>query len=127
MELVVVVIALALIEYMYITMQVGFGRGKYDVPAPAISGNPTWERLYRVQMNTVEQLIIFVPSVWFFGTYVSAPIAAGIGVVFIVGRFLYFTSYVKDPEKRTVGFVMGFASNVTLVLGSLIGAALRLF
>ena len=126
MELVVIVVALALLEYMYISFQVGSARGKYDVPAPAISGHPTFERLYRVQMNTVEQLIVFLPSVWFFGVYVSAPVAAGLGVVFIIGRFLYLTSYVKDPEKRTAGFALTFLPNAILVLGALIGAALTL-
>lgn len=126
MELVVIVIVLALVEYMYITFQVGAGRAKYDVPAPAISGHPTFERLYRVQLNTVEQLVIFLPAIWLFGTFVSAPIAAGIGGVWIVGRFLYFRSYVKDPASRTVGFVMGFLCNVVLLVGSVIGAAMQL-
>ena len=126
MELVVIVVALALLEYMYIALQVGLGRGKYDVPAPAISGHPTFERLWRVQMNTLEQLIIFLPSMFAFGTYVSAPIAAGIRRVVITGRFIYFNAYVKDPENRTTGFLMTFGSNVVLVLGSIIGAALSL-
>ncbi len=126
MELVVIVMVLALLEYIYISLQVGRGRGKYDVPAPAMTGHPTFERLYRVQLNTLEQLIIFLPAIWFFGTYVSAEIAAGLGVVFIVGRFLYLTSYVKDPEKRTGGFLLTFASNVILLLGALVGAVSKL-
>jgi uncharacterized membrane protein YecN with MAPEG domain len=126
MELVAIVIVLALFEYLYIAFQVGAGRGKYDVPAPAISGHPTFERLYRVQMNTLEQLIVFLPGMWFFGLYVSAPIAAALGLVFIVGRAVYLTSYVKDPEKRSVGFMLTFVSNVILLLGALIGAILAL-
>ncbi len=126
MELVVIVIVLALLEYIYISVQVGRGRGKYEVPAPAMTGHPTFERLYRVQLNTLEQLIIFLPAIWLFGTYVSAEIAAGLGVVFIVGRFLYLTSYVKDPEKRTGGFLLTFASNVILLLGALVGAVSKL-
>ena len=126
MELVVIVIALALIEYIYIAGQVGAGRAKYGVPAPAISGNPTFERLYRVQMNTLEQLIVFLPSIWFFAVYVNAAVAAGLGVVFIVGRLVYMTSYVKDPEKRTTGFLLTIGPNIVLVLGALIGAVVRL-
>ena len=126
MELVVIVVALALLEYIFLSMQVGMGRGKYDVPAPAISGHPIFERLYRVQMNTLEQLIIFLPSIWLFAEYVSANWAAALGVVFIVGRFVYFRNYVKDPEKRTIGFLLTFSANVIMLLGALIGAALAL-
>lgn len=123
MALVVIVVALALLEYIFLSMQVGMGRGKYDVPAPAISGHPTFERLYRVQMNTLEQLIVFLPSIWLFATYVSANWAAALGVLFIVGRFVYFKNYVKDPEKRTIGFLLTFSANVIMLIGALIGAA----
>ena len=126
MELVVIVVAVALLEYIYLATQVGQARGKYEVPAPAISGHPTFERLYRVQMNTLEQLIIFLPSIWLFATYVSTGIAAALGVVFVVGRFLYFKGYVDDPEKRTTGFLLTFGANVALLFGALVGAALTL-
>ena len=126
MELVTIVIAVALLEYMFIAFQVGAGRTKYNVPAPAVTGHPTFERLYRVQLNTLEQLIVFLPSIWLFATWVSAPAAAGLGLVFVVGRALYSTSYVKDPAKRGPGFLLGYVANAILVLGSLIGAALKL-
>jgi glutathione S-transferase len=127
MHLIAIVIAIALLEYYYITFQVGSGRAKYGVPAPAISGDPTFERLYRVQMNTVEQLVVFLPAIVFFGYYVSAPVGAGVGLVFVLGRALYFISYVKDPEKRTTGFLLTFLANMVLVVGGLIGAALQAF
>ena len=126
MELVVIVVAVALLEYIYLATQVGQARGKYEVPAPAISGHPTFERLYRVQMNTLEQLIIFLPSIWLFATYVSTGLAAALGVVFVVGRFLYFKGYVDDPEKRTTGFLLTFGANVVLLFGALVGAVLTL-
>ena len=77
-------------------------------------------------MNTLEQLIVFLPSIWFFGTYVNAAAAAGLGVVFIIGRGLYLASYVKDPETRTTGALMTMGSNVILLFGALIGAGLAL-
>ena len=126
MGLVAIVVAVALLEYIYLSVQVGQARGKYDVPAPAISGHPTFERLYRVQMNTLEQLIIFLPSIWLFATYVSTGIAAMLGVLFIIGRFVYFKGYVDDPEKRTTGFLLTFGANVILLFGALVGAALTL-
>jgi glutathione S-transferase len=122
MELVAIVITLALIEYMYISMQVGMARGKYGVPAPAITGDPTFERYYRVQQNTVEQMVIFLPSILLFAHFVMPAAAAALGLVFIVGRALYFKGYVAAPEKRSTGFMLTFVPNVILVLGALIGA-----
>jgi glutathione S-transferase len=122
MELPAIVTVLALLEYMVFTFRVGTSRLKYKVEAPATSGHPEWERLFRVQQNTLEQLIVFLPGLWLFSIYVSPTVGAGIGLFFLVGRMLYFTSYVRDPKSRTVGFLLGFLSNAALVLGGLGGA-----
>jgi glutathione S-transferase len=127
MELVAAVISIALLVYMYITFQVGSARTKYGVEAPAISGHPVFERTYRVQLNTIEQLVVFLPSIWIFGLYVNAGVAAALGLVFVLGRALYFVGYVKDPAKRTTGFLLTFLPNVILLLGALIGAVLQVF
>jgi uncharacterized membrane protein YecN with MAPEG domain len=124
MEIVAFVALLALAEYMFFSFQVGLARGKYEVEAPAVTGHPIFERKLRVQQNTLEQLIVFLPSLWFFGIYVSSTLAALLGIVFVVARFLYSTGYVADPAKRTVGFGMGFLAQVILLFGALIGSAL---
>ncbi len=126
MEMLAIVTGLALIEYMVFGFRVGMARGKYEIAAPAISGNEIFERHYRVQMNTVEQLAIFLPALWIFGSFVSAPIGAALGVVFIIGRAIYAVSYVADPKTRTAGFLIGYLSNIALVLGSIGGAAAAL-
>ncbi len=120
MELVGLVITIALLEYMVFTGYVGWARGKFGVNAPAVSGNADFERYYRVQMNTLEQLMVFIPAILLFANYGNATWAAAVGVLFVVGRPLYFLGYVKDPAKRGPGFLLGFAANVILVIGSLV-------
>jgi len=126
MELPAIVTLLAVLEYMFFSFQVGMGRQKYGVSAPATSGNPDWERLYRVQVNTVEQLVVFLPALWIFSAFVNPKVGASVGLLFVIGRFLYYTGYIKAAEKRTPGFLMGFLANAILVVGGLGGAILKL-
>ena len=126
MALVAVVIALALIEYLVFGILVGRARVRCDVPAPATTGHPVFERYFRVQQNTLEQLIVFVPSMWLFGLYVSPLWAAGLGILFVLGRVVYLTGYVADPKKRGAGFGLSFLPTAILALGSLAGAILSL-
>jgi hypothetical protein len=74
-------------------------------------------------MNTLEQLLVFLPSIWLFAEYVNAWVAAALGVLFIVGRALYFRGYVQAPESRHAGFVLSAVPNVALLVGALIGTA----
>ena len=115
------VILLSLIEYMVFGMLVARARGKYAVAAPAISGNPAFERCFRVQQNTLEQLVVFIPATWLFGLYVSPRWAAAIGAVFLIGRALYAMGYITAPEKRELGFGLSMLAQVVLVIGALVG------
>jgi glutathione S-transferase len=122
MTLVNLVLALALLEFVVFLMAVGRARDTYNVPAPGCSGNEVFERYFRVQMNTIEQLIIFVPALVLFAHYVNPLIAAGLGLLFVIGRWVYFKGYVKDPKKRSLGFMLSFIPNMILLLGALVGA-----
>lgn len=121
MEFVAFVIALALLEFAVFGMLVGRARGKYKVAAPAIGGHPVFERYFRVHQNTMEQLVAFVPAVWLFGRYVDPAWAAGLGLLFVVGRVVYLVGYVADPAKREIGFAMSTLPVVILLLGALWG------
>src|SRR5689334_967743 len=100
MELVLVVMLVALIEYMVFAGLVGRARSVYKVRAPATTGHPQFERIYRVHQNTLEALVIFMPALLVFAYYLSPPWAAGLGVAFVVARALYAFLYLRAPESR---------------------------
>ena len=118
-NLVVIVTFLALLLYFYMGLRVAAARGKHGVVAPAVIGAPEFERAYRVQMNTLEWLPLFLPSMWLFAAYWNQFAAAGVGLVWILGRLIYMTSYTKDPAKRGPGFGLQAAATMVLLLGAL--------
>ena len=99
MEIVAVVIALALLEFVVFGMLVGRARGLYGVNAPAISGHEVFDRYFRVHYNTMEMLVTFVPSIWLFGLYVSPRWGAAIGAVYLVGRIVYRVATLPTPAS----------------------------
>jgi len=121
MNLVAVVILLALLEFVVFGALVGRARVRYGVKAPATSGNEVFERHFRVHYNTLEALIVFVPSIWLFGLYVSPQWGAALGAIYLVGRIVYFRSYVADPAQRSVGFGMSMMPMLALLIGALLG------
>ena len=118
--------ALALVVYLAMGARVGGARRKYKVPAPAMHGDPMFERHFRVQLNTLEWLPVFLPSMWMFALYWSDQIAAGLGVVWVLGRLLYMVSYVKDPKTRSAGFITQSLATFALLIGAIAGAATAL-
>ncbi|MEJ2399970.1 MAG: MAPEG family protein [Xanthomonadales bacterium] len=126
MDLIALIILIALAQYVYFTLRVGAARVRYGVEAPRTSGDERWERLYRVQMNTLEQLIVFVPSLMLFASYVSARWAWVPGALFILGRQLYAWEYARDPKSRGPGMGVTLLANAVLLVGALIGVVLQL-
>ncbi|MFZ0813716.1 MAG: MAPEG family protein [Bradyrhizobium sp.] len=125
-HLTALVTCLALLAYFLISFQVGKARATYGVKAPAVSGNPDFERIYRVQMNTLEWMPVFLPALWLFAIYVSDAIAAALGVVWIIGRILYMIGYTKAANKRGPGFGIQAGATMILWLGATIGILWRL-
>ena len=118
-HLTALVTCLALAVYLLTSVQVARARATFGIKAPAITGNPDFERVFRVQMNTLEWLPIFLPSLWLFAVYVSDLYAALLGLVWIAGRILYMTGYEKAAEKRRPGFLIPASATAVLLFGSL--------
>jgi glutathione S-transferase len=112
------VTCLAIAFYFFTSIRVAKARAKFGIKAPAISGNPDFERVFRVQMNTLEWLPFFLPSLWLFAIYISDPIAAVLGLVWIAGRFLYMTGYIEAAEKRGRGFQIQAIAAMILWFGA---------
>ncbi len=127
MQYVIIVACLILIQYLFFGAMVGKARGKYNVPAPATTGDPIFERYARVHGNTMEQLILFLPSMFMFA-YIGSPLyAAGAGVVFFIGRVMYYIGYIADPASRGKGFLVGFIGTIFVLFGSLFHAVMTIF
>jgi glutathione S-transferase len=113
------VTCLAILFYLFTTIKVARARVAFGIKAPAISGNPDFERVFRVQMNTLEWMPIFLPSLWLFAFYISDSIAAVLGLVWIAGRILYMTGYSQAAGKRGTGFGIQALATFILLLGTL--------
>ncbi|MGJ4913525.1 MAPEG family protein [Bradyrhizobium sp. HKCCYLRH2060] len=120
------VTVLALMLYFYMAVRVAQARARFGLKAPAVTGNLDFERTYRVQVNTLEWLPIFLPALWLFAIYVSDTIAALIGLVWIAGRAMYMLSYAKAAEKRGPGFGVQALAASALLVGALIAILWRM-
>lgn len=120
MDFVAFVALLALIEFVIISFMTGRARAAYGVKAPALTGHPMFERWYRVQMNTLEQLVVFLPGLFLFASYVSPRWAGILGLVFVAGRAVYARAYLAEPESRSLGFALSFVPTALMLLGALL-------
>ncbi len=117
-HLTALVTCLSILMYFLFSFQVGKARGTYGIKAPAISGNPDFERVFRAQMNTLEWMPIFLPALWLFAIYVNDAIAAGLGVVWMIGRILYMRGYAKAAGERSLGFATQASAAIILWIGA---------
>jgi glutathione S-transferase len=124
MEAVVIVTVLALVQYTYFGIQVGTAHQKYGVKLPAMSGDQQFERVNRVHQNTLEQLVVFIPALWLYAHFVNPLWGAGMGVVYLIGRFIYSSAYTKDPASRSLGFMLTFLPGAVMLLWVLVVAVM---
>lgn len=126
MAYVALITLLLLIQYNYFAIQVGKARGAADLKAPAMTGDDYFERCVRVHMNTLEQLIIVLPAMWICAHVFRADVAAILGAVFLISRFIFSAAYRKEPSSRSTGFMIGFVASTAMVLCALYGVVMRL-
>ncbi len=120
------VTALAVLLYVVLGINVSRARGRYSVPASAMAGDSAFERVFRVHQNTLEQLVVFLPSLWLFSYFVSPIWGGWIGFLWILARIFYAWSYYRDSASRGPGFVVSLICSLVLLLGS-IGGMLSAF
>ena len=115
-------VLIALLVYFGLGAVVGAARGKFNVPAPQSSGHPEFDKRNRVHMNTLEQLVMFVPAAMFAAPVLGDPTTAVIALVWSVGRLLYARAYYVDPAKRSLGFLLTFVPTLILIIAAAWGA-----
>ena len=125
MNYVHIVAVLAILQFFLFGILVGRARRRHGVKAPAISGHELFERAFRVHVNTMEQLVGFLPALLIASQYWPNPVVAGVGAVYLAGRFLYRSLYMADPSKRRPGFLMTVIPTFTLLVASVVGAVTR--
>ena len=121
MQYVELVAVLAVLQFFFFGAMTGRARSKSGIKAPAITGDEAFERMYRVQMNTMETLVVFLPVLFIASKYWSPNLIAIVGCVYLIGRFIYWRAYVANPEKRGLGFMLSIIPTFTLIIFALLG------
>ena len=119
------VAVLAALQFIFFGALVGSARSKYGVHAPALTGHPQFERLYRVQMNTLELLVALLPGLYIASRYWSPNVVAVGGAIYLVGRMVYWRAYAKDPASRSLGFGLSAFPILAMLGASLVGMVMK--
>jgi len=120
-QLPAIITVLAVVLTFLLSFRTALARAKYKIDAPATVGNQTFERAYRVHMNTVESLVLFLPLLWLGALLYSETIAFYIGIAWLVGRVVYMIGYMMDPVKRAAGAIITMLSLAGLLIITIMG------
>jgi glutathione S-transferase len=126
MQYIELVAVLAVFQYLSFVVLTGKARGQSGLKAPAMIGHEGFERMYRVQMNTLENLVVFMPSLYLAARYWPAYLVAGLGAVYLIGRLIYWRAYVRDPAKRALGFMLSMVPTTALAVLALVGILMEM-
>jgi glutathione S-transferase len=121
-----IVTLLAVALYFFLATRVAAARGKFNVKHPATTGNPDFERIFRAHINTLEWMPTFLVPLWLCAIYLSDVTAAALGLVWIVGRAIYFAGYSQAVEKRLPGFFIQALACLLLFIGAAAGVVMHL-
>jgi len=121
-----IVTTLAIVLYFFVATRVSAARRKFNVKLPAIAGHPDFERVFRAHMNMLEWMPIFLPLLWLCAIYFNDLAAAVLGLIWIVGRGLYFVGYSQAVEKRAPGFFLQSMACLLLLIGAVAGIIMHL-
>lgn len=122
-----IVSSLALLVYYFTLFKAGMARGRFKVPAPSHDGPEEYLRYVRAHQNTLEHLALFLPGIWLFACAVSPLWAAGIGMLWPIGRLGYALGYYQSADARRIGLYVSMPPIYIFVIGSLIGFTLQVF
>jgi len=120
-----IVTLLAIALYMFLATRVSAARRKFSVRLPATSGNPDFERVFRVHANTLEWMPTFLVPLWLCAVYLNDIAAAVLGLAWIAGRAWYFVGYSEAVEKRLPGFAIQATACMLLFIGAAAGIVMR--
>jgi uncharacterized MAPEG superfamily protein len=123
---VTIVTCIMLIQLFAFGLKAGMAREKGQVKAPATTGDENYERRNRVHLNTLELIVIAIPSMWIFATHVHAFSAAGLGMIYVIGRIIFSKAYIADPDKRGTGFMISMLPVIIMMFGALVGAIMTM-
>ncbi|PKQ09589.1 MAG: MAPEG domain-containing protein [Alphaproteobacteria bacterium HGW-Alphaproteobacteria-12] len=116
----------ALLVYFWMAYKVGKARGMHGISAPRMDGPDDFLRVLRVQGNTAEGLLIFLPALWLFALTIGDPWAALVGLVYPIGRVIYAQGYYRAALQRSTGFTIGLLSLAVLWIGAAIALVMQL-
>jgi uncharacterized MAPEG superfamily protein len=121
MEYIELVGALAVLQFFFFGFMTGAARRKSGLKAPAVTGDAGFERMYRVQTNTLETLVAFLPALFIAGNHWPSAFVSGIGAIYLVGRFVYWRAYISNPEGRGLGFMLSMLPTFVLIVLAILG------
>lgn len=121
MEYIELVGALAVLQFFFFGFMTGSARRKSGLKAPTVTGDAGFERMYRVQTNTLETLVAFLPALFIAGNHWPSALVSGIGAIYLVGRFIYWRAYISNPESRGLGFMLSILPTFVLIALAILG------